>query len=313
MFAASYSTARNARAVSFLRYLALNHNVTNVANEIRTDTVTIMAIIVGLGILTSYVLFTRRTWENGSFIYSCAVHSPNTSLETSEMEELTSMLQQVVRIDETPYDVLLVSGDMTGVSVGAHRDVLYECSWYFKTLFDGAEMKQEEEPTVFYLPLVSTECIKSIVKYCYTESFEDTDGCNVLELLSGAAFLQIPDLVSQCETLILACLGSGNWISVWRFAKDHFSNLATSVIRYVYDNFEELVNESEIYDLNLDELVEIVNVGELAVRQKVICSEVFFRWLHHDIDRLSYAKGRMNEIPVEVAGRIEDAIQRLTS
>jgi len=203
------------------------------------------------------------------------------------MEELANMLQRTVRIEETPCDVYIVSGGKTGQKVEAHQNVLSECGWYFKTIFEKANEDKEEGgygPIVIFVPNVSNDCMKSIVKFCYTKNFEDTD-VNVLELLSGAAFLQIRDLVAQCEQYILACLDSCNWILIWRFVRDHFMDLSESVIQFVRDNFNELVVESEIYELNLDELVNIVNVEDLSVRQKKICSEAFFRWLQHEPER----------------------------
>ena len=229
------------------------------------------------------------------------------------MEELTSSLQ-LVRIDETPCDVLLVSGfDKTGEAVEAHREVLSKSSWYFKMIFDEANFgTEDDEPMVFYVPDVSTDCIKSIVAFTYTENFEETHG-NVLELLAGAAFLQMPLLIASCKECIVACLSSDNWILLWRFSNNHFTDLAESVKRYVRDNFDELVYEKQLYDLEFDELVELVSYDPLVGCEKKTCSDAFYRWIGHKLDqRLSYALLQMNKIPANVALPMEDAIYRLT-
>jgi hypothetical protein len=230
-------------------------------------------------------------------------------------EELTTMMQ-VVRIEETPCDVLLVSGDGTGEGVKAHRDVLCGCSWYFKMIFDETDVAKAKEddnerPVVHYLPHVNTDCIKSIVAFSYTENFEDTDA-NVLELLAGAAFLQIPRLVDKCKRYILACLNSDNWILIWRFVRNHFTDVAESVIRYVHNNFDEVVYESDLHELELDELVEIVSVDGIAVSKKKACSDAFFRWIGHDpYQRLAYANLQIDKISTEVWISINDAICQL--
>ncbi len=228
------------------------------------------------------------------------------------MDELASMLQLAVRIEETPYDVLLVSGDEIREGVKAHRDVLSKCSCYFRTLFELVKIEDPiESPTVIFVPTVSTECLKSIVKYCYTGNFEDIDG-NVLEMLSGAAFLQIESLSAECKQVILACLGKANWVVIYRFAKNHFTDLAEEVTQFVSDNILELIDENNIYELNLVEFVEIISIHGLTVLPKETCSEVFLRWLKHDPgERVSNAMSKLTTIPTDVAVHLQNALQQL--
>ncbi len=194
------------------------------------------------------------------------------------MDELASKLQRSVRIDETSHDVLLVSTNDTGESVKADRKVLSKCSGYFRTLFEDVEMMN---PKVTFVPNVSTDCIKYIVKYSYTGTFDDTNG-NVLEVLSAAAFLQMPNLIQQCKQFIIGCLSMHNWVTVWRFARDHFTDLEEDLMQFVRDNFRELINESNIYELTLDEIVKLFEVPGLPLLSEVQRSEVFFRWLEHN-------------------------------
>ena len=219
------------------------------------------------------------------------------------------MLERNVRIAERPYDVYLVS--QTGERVGAHWDVLAECSFYFECAIKTLEEDTKHDVPINHFVPISTDCLKSIVRFSYTENIEDTEE-NVLELLAVSDFLQISRLDEQCKKLIVACLNSHNWVEVWRFARKRFADLAEAVMLFVSDNISDLVRDRDVQDLNFEELVELlVDVPKITEDAR---AEAIFAWLKRDPEqRVCHAASQMASIPTIIATHLQDAIRKLCS
>ena len=225
-------------------------------------------------------------------------------------EQLVNMFQTMINIGEKPCDVSLVSRD--GCQVKAHRDVLIKCSFYFSTLFLNVNITNSDELIVHFLPTIDTKCLQSIVAFAYNENFEETD-CNVFDLLSSADFLQMPLLTQKCKEYITGRLNTEAWMNIWRQAKLYsLHDVEEAATRHLQLHFDEVVYEGQIYELDFDELIEIVIKNKLSTDfKRNTCTHAFVRWIDHARNhRLPYAIERAANLSLDLQALVKTACQQ---
>ena len=224
-------------------------------------------------------------------------------------EQLVSMFQTMINIDEKPCDVSLISRD--GCQIKAHRDILIKCSFYFNTVFN-TDPTNSEAFIVHFLPSIDTKCLQSIVSFAYNENFEETD-CNVFDLLSSADFLQMPLLMQKCKEYITGRLNTETWINIWRQVKLYsLHDVEDAVMRHLQLNFDEIVYEGQIYELDFDELIEIVIKNKISTDfKRNTCIHAFCRWIDHARShRLPYVIERAANLSPDLQALVKTVCQQ---
>jgi len=142
-------------------------------------------------------------------------------------------------------DVELESAD--GETVGAHRIVLVGASKYFKTLWSGKWPGDCRGP--LDLTALSTACLKACLEFAYTGEAEVADEDALAELLAGAAFLQMDELLEAAAEAYVSRLAASNALAVWELADriGRLPRLAEAAAKAACANFGEVVAGGEAW------------------------------------------------------------------
>ena len=142
-------------------------------------------------------------------------------------------------------DVELKPAD--GETVGAHRIVLVGASKYFKTLWSGKWPGDCRGP--LDLTALSPACLKACLEFAYTGEAEVADEDALAELLAGAAFLQMDELLEAAAEAYESRLAASNALAVWELADriGRLPRLAEAAAKAARANFGEVVAGGEAW------------------------------------------------------------------
>ena len=146
-------------------------------------------------------------------------------------------------------DVELESAD--GETVGAHRIVLVGASKYFKTLWSGKWPGDCRGP--LDLTALSPACLKACLEFAYTGEAEVADEDALAELLAGAAFLQMDELLEAAAEAYESRLAASNALAVWELADriGRLPRLAEAAAKAARANFGEVVAGGEAWTASI--------------------------------------------------------------
>ncbi|XP_047459548.1 kelch-like protein 10 [Mugil cephalus] len=166
------------------------------------------------------------------------------------------------------------------VEFKVHRIILCSCSSYFRDLFCNELSTSEQK--VYSFPDVSPSVMSLILDYAYTHSVGVTKE-NVLELLAEADRLAVKDVAQACCDFLEQKLCFENCINVWKFAeRRNYPDLREKAYLYILHHFVEVAGlTSELLQLPVGQLAELIEKDELNVMQESIVFEAILSWIDY--------------------------------
>ncbi|XP_010209942.1 PREDICTED: kelch-like protein 28 [Tinamus guttatus] len=175
-------------------------------------------------------------------------------------------------------DIVLRVGD---VKIHAHKVVLASISPYFKAMFTGNLSEKENAEVEFQC--MDEAALQAIVEYAYTGTVfisQDT----VESLLPAANLLQVKLVVKECCAFLESQLDPGNCIGIARFAETYgCHDLYLAANKYVCQNFEDVCQTEEFFELTHSELDEIVSNDCLNVVTEETVFYALESWIKYDV------------------------------
>uniref|UniRef100_A0A8C7EHH2 Kelch like family member 28 n=2 Tax=Nothoprocta perdicaria TaxID=30464 RepID=A0A8C7EHH2_NOTPE len=175
-------------------------------------------------------------------------------------------------------DIILRVGD---VKIHAHKVVLASISPYFKAMFTGNLSEKENSEVEFQC--VDEAALQAIVEYAYTGTVfisQDT----VESLLPAANLLQVKLVVKECCAFLESQLDPGNCIGISRFAETYgCHDLYLAANKYICQNFEDVCQTEEFFELTHSELDEIVSNDCLNVVTEETVFYALESWIKYDV------------------------------
>ncbi|XP_072010941.1 kelch-like protein 10 [Engystomops pustulosus] len=169
-----------------------------------------------------------------------------------------------LRLDGKLCDVVIKA---SGVEFLAHKDILCDCSPYFRVLFTYSGHKTNKK--VYDIPGISPDVMKLILDYAYTKvAHINTD--NVEDLFIAADYLNILDLVQFCSNFLRNQLCPQNCIGIYKFATFFYCReLQREALMYIHYNYDIIMKTSdEILDLSTLQLKGLVEEDTVNPEQK---------------------------------------------
>ncbi|XP_017569285.1 kelch-like protein 28 [Pygocentrus nattereri] len=199
------------------------------------------------------------------------------SLTRPHSEQLLQGLQ-LLRQDHELCDIVLRVGD---VKIHAHKVVLASISPYFKAMFTGNLSEKETSEVEFQC--IDEAALQAIVEYAYTGTVFISQE-TVESLLPAANLLQVKLVLKECCSFLESQLDAGNCIGISRFAEMYgCHDLCLAATKFICQNFEEVCQTEEFFELTREELDEIVSNDCL----KVVTEETVFyaleSWIKYDL------------------------------
>jgi len=102
-----------------------------------------------------------------------------------------------------------------GPAVRAHRIILVGVSQYFKALFSGTWSGSGSHD----LSALSPACLHACLEFAYTGEAEVADEAALSELVEGASYLQMDELLVSASEAYEARLSAKNALAVWQLAE----------------------------------------------------------------------------------------------
>ncbi|KAG7510770.1 kelch 28 [Solea senegalensis] len=199
------------------------------------------------------------------------------SLTRPHSEQLLQGLQ-LLRQDHELCDIVLRVGD---AKIHAHKVVLASISPYFKAMFTGNLSEKETSEVEFQC--IDETALQAIVEYAYTGTVFISQE-TVESLLPAANLLQVKLVLKECCSFLESQLDAGNCIGISRFAETYgCHDLCLAATKFICENFEDVCQTEEFFELTRAELDEIVSNDCL----KVVTEETVFyaleSWIKYDI------------------------------
>uniref|UniRef100_A0A667WFC7 Kelch like family member 10 n=1 Tax=Myripristis murdjan TaxID=586833 RepID=A0A667WFC7_9TELE len=171
----------------------------------------------------------------------------------------------VIKVDEAEFKV--------------HKLVLCSCSPYFLTLFDSRWSNPERK--VYNIPGLSSDMMRLIIEYTYTDSVPVTEE-NIEELLAAADQFDIKGIVDACCEFLEKQLCSDNCIGIWRFVNLYYCpELKHKAHLFILHHFEEVATSEEFLQLSVEQLADFIQKDDLNVKQEKTVFEAIVRWISH--------------------------------
>ncbi|CAI9549036.1 unnamed protein product [Staurois parvus] len=175
-------------------------------------------------------------------------------------------------------DIVLQVGD---VKIHAHKVVLASISPYFKAMFTGN--LSEKENTQVEFQCVDEAALQAIIEYAYTGTVFISQE-TVESLLPAANLLQIKLVLKECCAFLESQLDVGNCIGISRFAETYGCHeLYLAANKFICQNFEDVCQTEEFFELTNSELHEIVSNDCLNVVSEESVFYALETWIKYDV------------------------------
>ena len=175
-------------------------------------------------------------------------------------------------------DVILDVGG--GRDIHAHRLVLASSSQYFYSMFVG-DMLESRQGRI-EIKGVEPAAMEMLVEFSYSSKLEITTS-NVQSLMTAASLFSFPAVFESASKFLTDQLHPSNCIGIRTFAKTHGStSLVEEATVYFRDHFMDAVKNDEFFTLSADDLVHLLDSGNLNVRSEEDVYTAVQSWLLHD-------------------------------
>ncbi|CAJ0946921.1 unnamed protein product [Ranitomeya imitator] len=175
-------------------------------------------------------------------------------------------------------DIVLQVGD---VKIHAHKVVLASISPYFKAMFTGNLSEKENSQVEFQC--VDEAALQAIIEYAYTGTVFISQE-TVESLLPAANLLQIKLVLKECCAFLESQLDVGNCIGIARFAETYGCHeLYLAANKFICQNFEDVCQTEEFFELTNSELHEIMSNDCLNVVNEESVFYALEAWIKYDV------------------------------
>ncbi|KAM4579495.1 kelch-like protein 10 [Fundulus diaphanus] len=194
--------------------------------------------------------------------------------EVQPSDKLSSVYNQL-RLEGILTDAVIIADNE---EFPVHKVILCNCTPYFCGLFTRWSSPDKK---VFHIPEISSEMMRFILDYAYTNSLTITED-NVCDILEATDQLNILKVVHACYMFLESLMRPENCIQTWRYATAYLQQeLRSKAFSYILKHFEEVVRCDEFLELSADELADIIEKDNLTVRKESEVYEAIVRWTSH--------------------------------
>ncbi|GAB1608365.1 actin-binding protein IPP-like [Argonauta hians] len=163
----------------------------------------------------------------------------------------------------------------------AHRNVLAAGSPYFNAMFTST-LAENDQKVVTLLGL-EPESFQSLLNFFYTGQIEVTsDSCQ--DLMSAADMFNVSEVLSFCCEYLKQQLSLDNCIGIYMFAEARAcKDLMIAAEKHISNNFGELQESEEFFELPLKTLVQFLSSEHLHIKSELEVFHLALKWLLHDV------------------------------
>ncbi|XP_031627071.1 ring canal kelch homolog isoform X2 [Contarinia nasturtii] len=175
-------------------------------------------------------------------------------------------------------DVTLIAENM---EIPAHKMVLASCSPYFYAMFSGTDFEESHQDKI-HVHGVDYHALQLLVEYVYTSYVGVTED-NVQTLLTAANLLQLTDVQQACCDYLQMELDPSNCLGIRDFADIHGCvDLLNYANTYIEQHFAEVIQYDEFFNLQHDQLINLVKSDHLTVGTEEKVYESVIAWIQFD-------------------------------
>lgn len=189
------------------------------------------------------------------------------------------MVMDDLRKREQLCDVTLCVG---GKQIRAHRVVLASFSSYFLAMFTNG-MKESLEENV---PLkdVDFKTVELLIDFAYTGKLDITID-TVQSLLYTSSLFQLTAIQKACSDFLQRQLHPSNCLGIRSFANVHScTGLLQASEKYIYEHFNDVVQNEEFLLLPRNELAVLLSCEELNVDSEEDVYNALIAWARQDVE-----------------------------
>jgi hypothetical protein len=166
------------------------------------------------------------------------------------------------------HDVTFIVGDgEEKEEVTGHKTILAICSSVFEEMFYGEEVQAspdevellEQEPSAF----------KAMLKYLYTQMYDEVNLLNAIGVLRASKTFDLPDLLEKTGEYLKANLTDSNAVTFYQAAQEfEVEGLEKSAMEFLLNNFWAVAKANDFMNMTYPNLCKFldedrINISEL--------------------------------------------------
>lgn len=126
--------------------------------------------------------------------------------------------------------------------------------------------------------------LQKLIEYCYIGKIAIDSAC-VEELTKASSMLQFSEVEMNCTEFYAQKLCASNCLGVREFADQHnLVRLREMAHEFVLENFVQVSQCDEFYQLNVEQLSELLSDDDLNAQGEKNVLNALMNWLKHDVD-----------------------------
>lgn len=136
---------------------------------------------------------------------------------------------------------------------------------------------------------IKGDVLKTVVEFCYNNVVDINDE-NYEDLLQASSRFEITRLQEICIEFYEKNLSSGNWRKVYALAEGlKLINLMESAYNYALDNFLDLKEDEDFFQVGEEELRGLLKHDKINVGSEEDVVNALIEWIRFDADGRSTA------------------------
>ena len=174
-------------------------------------------------------------------------------------------------------DVTIVAGN---VRIPANRLVLSCYSSYFEGMFT-LPMRERYE-NIIQIETIDEKALQALIDFIYT-GFINIDEQNVMNLLSGADYLQLHEVKEFCFEFLRSHITVDNSLGILKTA-DLYENesLNKDMLQYISINFDKVLQTDDFKQLSNKELISYISKLDCSQVKESSIFQALVAWCNHD-------------------------------
>ncbi|XP_022644113.1 kelch-like protein 2 isoform X2 [Varroa destructor] len=204
------------------------------------------------------------------------LRTPPAAFKNPEHTNRAFDIMNSLRQQDDLCDVTLVA---SGVEAKAHRLVLASCSPYFRAMFTGPVVFEEQRRETITLQGLEGDALLLLVGYIYSGQIH-VDEDNVQLILPAAGMLQLTAVRDACCDFLHRQLHPSNCLGIRRFADLHgCAELVAVADSFIEQNFVEVVQHEEFLTLTAAQVAQLIRSDKLSVQTEEQVYEAVMFWV----------------------------------
>ncbi|RWS11357.1 kelch-like protein 10 [Dinothrombium tinctorium] len=181
-----------------------------------------------------------------------------------------------------------------GETFAVDRCIIAAASSYFKALFLNVLDPNEQNHEVF-LPDISSDIMKIIIKFAYTGEICGIDSTNFERFIRAIDRLAVSGALEICHQLLIDSLNIENCIWTLKLSGLYFApRVIEKSMLFIVHNFATIWrNSNDFYNLTSDEFADILGDDRLNVRREETTYEALMAWISFDFPKRSRSFGKL--------------------